>query len=242
MCATVSVPEAVYRLTGVSKTYFTNRIEVSALREIDFTIHERESIAVVGPSGSGKSTLLHILGTVDTPSSGTVRFGDQELTGLDDDRLAEMRSRSIGFVFQNYNLIPILSVFENVEYPLRIQRRALTKEVRAGIMGVLDEVGLADYARRRPSQLSGGQRQRVAIARALINDPAVILADEPTASLDTATSERILTLIRDLSARHRSTVVISTHDPQVLEYTGRHVHLRDGRITAIEGPDAAREN
>jgi len=242
MSVTISVPEEVYRLTGVSKTYFTNRIEVSALREIDFTIHERESIAVVGPSGSGKSTLLHILGTVDTPSSGTVRFGDQELTGLDDDRLAEMRSRSIGFVFQNYNLIPILSVFENVEYPLRIQRRALTKEVRAGIMGVLDEVGLADYARRRPSQLSGGQRQRVAIARALINDPAVILADEPTASLDTATSERILTLIRDLSARHRSTVVISTHDPQVLEYTDRHVHLRDGRITAIEGPGAARED
>ena len=234
MSATVSDAEIVFRLTGVSETYALHKIPVPALRDIDLTIRRGEAIAVVGPSGSGKSTLLHLLATVDRPSAGALWFRGRDLGKLSDDQLAELRSRQIGFVFQSYNLIPVLKVFENVVYPLRIQRRKIDRSRRERVMALLDEVGLAGCASRRPGELSGGQRQRVAVARALVIDPAVILADEPTASLDTATGARILTLMHDACARHAATLVISTHDPQVLTFTNRQVHIRDGRIEAIQ--------
>lgn len=220
----------IYQLKGIKKNYILNNIEIPALQGIDLDIKKQERLALVGPSGSGKSTLLHILGTVDRPTDGSILFQGESMQNLGESELADLRSKEIGFIFQNYNLIPILSVFENVEYPLRIRKIALTKEIRERIMYLLNEVGLAEYANRKPNELSGGQRQRVAIARALVINPSVILADEPSANLDSQTSIKILELITDLSKKYKSTVVFSTHDFQVLDYVDRKLFLNDGQF------------
>jgi len=220
----------VYKLKGIKKNYRLNHLDIPALKGIDLEVCSKERLALVGPSGSGKSTLLHLLGSVDRPTEGTLLFQGQEMQGLSETCLADIRSTEIGFIFQNYNLVPILSVFENVEYPLRIGKVKQNKANRDRIMHLLDETGLADFYRRRPNELSGGQRQRVAIARALVNNPAVILADEPTANLDSKTSTKILELIIQLSDKYNSTVVFSTHDHQVLEYVDRCLLMKDGNI------------
>lgn len=222
--------QEVYQLKDIRKNYQLNRMDIPALKGVSLEIGRKERLALVGPSGSGKSTLLHLLGTVDRPTEGELFFQGQNLQGINETSLADIRSSEIGFIFQNYNLIPILSVFENVEYPLRIRKKKQNAEERDRIMHLLEETGLAEYRRRKPNELSGGQRQRVAIARALVNHPAVILADEPTANLDSKTSTKILELIRELSNRYTSTVVFSTHDYQVLDYVDRCLHMKDGNI------------
>ncbi len=220
--------DIVYKIENVTKNYMLNKIPVPALRGVSLDITENECIAFIGPSGSGKSTLLHILGTIDTPTSGKVLFKGRDLSLLNDRELSIIRSKEIGFVFQNFNLIPILNVFENIEYPLRIRNISLTKEIKERIYSLIEDVGLSDKMKHKPGELSGGQRQRVAIARALVNNPIVILADEPTANLDSKTGYKIIELIRDLSQKHKSTVIFSTHDHKVIEFVQKKISLMDG--------------
>ncbi|HOV13527.1 MAG TPA: ABC transporter ATP-binding protein [Spirochaetota bacterium] len=225
--------KTIYSLKEVKKDYYLNKIVVPALRGIDFEIYEKECLAFVGPSGSGKSTLLHILGTVDSPTEGRVLFDGVDVSTLNDTQLSDIRAKKIGFIFQNFNLIPVLNVFENVEYPLRIRNLSLTKEAKEKIFKLIEDVGLKDFYKRKPNELSGGQRQRVAIARALVNEPVVILADEPTANLDSKTGDMILELIKDLSLRHNSTVVFSTHDQKIMNFVEKRVVISDGLIVDV---------
>ncbi len=224
----------LYKLDNVSKTYYLNKIPVNALSGISLDIHKNESLAFVGPSGSGKSTMLHILGTVDQPTEGKVCFKDTDMSALDDGQLSLIRARQIGFIFQNFNLIPILNVFENVEYPLRIRNIKLTREIKEKIISLIEDVDLKDKIRHKPGELSGGQRQRVAIARALIIDPAVILADEPTANLDSKTGDKILELIKSLTVKYGSTAIFATHDMKVINFVDKKIRIIDGVIDNIE--------
>ena len=226
--------KTIYSLKNVTKDYYLNKIVVPALRGIDFEIFEKECLAFVGPSGSGKSTLLHILGTVDSPTSGKIYFNNDDVSSLDDTQLSDIRATKIGFIFQNFNLVPVLNVFENVEYPLRIRNISLTKDIKNKIFKLIEDVGLKDFYKRKPNELSGGQRQRVAIARALVNDPVVILADEPTANLDSKTGDMILALIKELSIKHNSTIVFSTHDQKIMNFVEKKVLIFDGKITDIQ--------
>lgn len=225
--------KTIYSLKNVKKDYYLNKIIVPALQGIDFEIMQNECLAFVGPSGSGKSTLLHILGTVDSPTEGKIFFEGVDVSTLNDSHLSEIRAKKIGFIFQNFNLIPVLNVFENVEYPLRLRNRSLTNEAKDKIFKLIEDVGLKDFHRRKPNELSGGQRQRVAIARALVNDPVVILADEPTANLDSKTGDMILELIKNLSLKHNSTVVFSTHDQKIMNFVDKKVVISDGRIDEV---------
>ena len=224
----------LYKLENVSKTYFLNKIPVNALRKVNLEIHKRTSLAFIGPSGSGKSTMLHILGTVDQPNEGRMIFKDMNVSRLNDRELSNIRSKEIGFIFQNFNLIPILNVFENIEYPLRIRNVKLTKDVKGKILSLIGDVDLLDKIRHKPGELSGGQRQRVAIARALIIDPAVILADEPTANLDSRTGDKILELIKKLTAKYNSTAIFATHDAKVINFVDKKIKIIDGVIDDIE--------
>lgn len=227
--------KTIYSLKNVKKNYYLNKIPVPALLGIDFEITENECLAFVGPSGSGKSTLLHILGTVDHPTEGTVFFDGTDISTLNDFQLSEIRAKKIGFIFQNFNLIPVLNVFENIEYPLRIRNQSLKKETKDKIFKLIEDVGLKDFYKRKPNELSGGQRQRVAVARALVNDPVVILADEPTANLDSKTGDMILELIKNLSLRHHSTVVFSTHDQKIMNFVEKKALISDGLIVEVVG-------
>lgn len=216
----------------IVKTYVIGTVEVNALRGVNIQIEENEYIAIMGPSGSGKSTLMNILGCLDTPTSGSYRFSRNLVSEMNDNQLAEIRNREIGFVFQTFNLLPRASALHNVELPLiysgtpASKRRALAKEA-------LERVGLGDRVNHKPNELSGGQRQRVAIARALINKPKIILADEPTGNLDTRTGEEIMEIFEDL---HDSgnTVILVTHEEYIAEHTNRIVRLRDGVIERDE--------
>jgi putative ABC transport system ATP-binding protein len=204
------------------------RTLVPALRDVSLAIDPGEFIAVAGPSGSGKSTLLNLIGCLDHPSSGRVLIGGTDVARLPDDALSDLRARTLGFIFQTFNLIPVLSALENVEFPLLFQgaRRGSRERARRA----LEEVGLAQYIGHRPDELSGGQRQRVAVARALVTDPAIVLADEPTANLDSATGEAIIDLMLEINRRDGTTFVFSTHDPKVMAHAHRVVRLQDGRI------------
>lgn len=217
------------RAEKLTRVYRQDSIEVIALKDVDLEIAGGEFIALVGPSGSGKSTLLNLLGGLDRPTSGRLWVADRELGALSARELADMRLRHIGFVFQEYNLIPVLSAIENVEYVMLLQGVA-DEERRRRALAVLAEVGLIGLEDRRPGELSGGQQQRVAVARAIVAEPALVLADEPTANLDSITGAALMNLMRSLNETKGITFVFSTHDRMVMEHARRLVHLKDGQV------------
>jgi putative ABC transport system ATP-binding protein len=228
------------RLLGIHKHYRLGEVDVPALRGIDLDLPRGIFTVIGGPSGSGKSTLLNLLGCIDAPDSGSVDIDGRPVTSLGDDERSEFRSRHVGFVFQNYNLIPVLSALENVEYPLQLIERSASKR-REMARSALAEVGLSGLENRLPSALSGGQRQRVAVARALVKRPALILADEPTANLDQATGHELIGLMRHIQRTTGATFVFSSHDPQLMLEADLRVHLVDGLVTKIERNNTQQE-
>ena len=212
----------------LSRVYRTDMVETTALDSIDLDIAEGEFVAIMGPSGCGKSTLLNVIGMLDSPSSGSYRFAGVEVADLPEPKLADMRKKSLGFIFQSFNLIDELSVFENVELAL-LYHDIPASERKRRVDAVMDRVGIAHRARHRPSQLSGGQQQRVAVARALVAQPKLILADEPTGNLDTQHGEEVMKMLQTLNAEG-STIVMVTHSPAHADYAGRVVNMLDGRV------------
>jgi len=212
----------------IRKVYSTGKVDVQALRGVDLEIGSNEYVAIVGPSGSGKSTLMNIVGCLDTPTSGEYLLSGERVGGLDRNRLAEIRNRRIGFVFQNFNLLPYATALENVELPL-LFAGASAKERRERASAMLEKVGLGDRLEHKPTELSGGQMQRVAIARALVNTPAILLADEPTGNLDSAAGQAIVSLFAELHAAGQ-TIVLITHDAGIAKLASRVVQVRDGQI------------
>ena len=227
MPATPDMP--IVRLDGVEKVYDDEGIRVTALAGITADIPPGRFVMLVGPSGSGKTTLLNMIGCIDRPTAGTVTVAGQKISRLSDNALTDFRAQSIGFVFQNFNLFPVLSAYENVEYPLLLLGLS-ARERRERTTAMLAQVGLADQARQRPNQLSGGQKQRVAIARALVKSPALVLADEPTANLDSANGAAIIALMRAVQRQHATSFVFCTHDPQLMSHADETFSLRDGRL------------
>lgn len=223
---------SLLEMQGVTKSYQRGAQPVPALRGVELKIEKGEFLAIVGPSGSGKSTLLNILGCLDTPSSGSVRYAGTELSTLHEQALSEYRKSNIAFIFQSYNLIPVLTVQENVELPLVIERKFSKQEVAKRALDAIAAVGLKDFADRTPAQLSGGQEQRVAIARALVKNPLVVLADEPTANLDSATAEDVISVMETLNRERQTTFIFSTHDARVEAHARRIITLRDGLISS----------
>lgn len=225
---------ALLQLRDVKKTYLQGKVEVRALQGIDLDIVRGEFTAIAGPSGSGKTTLLNLIGCLDSPTSGTIRLAGDDLSKLDQNRLADIRREKIGFIFQSYNLIPVLTAKENVEFALSLLDKPKGTE---RVMELLAEVGLEGMEHRRPSELSGGQQQRVAIARALIKDPDLVLADEPTANLDSDTGRSVLELMQAINRNRGTTFIFSTHDAMVMEYSRRLITIHDGKIASDERRD-----
>ena len=224
---------SLVRVEGVSKEYLLGEQKVTALEDITLSIEEGVFLAIAGPSGSGKTTLLNIIGCIDNPTRGKVFIDDVEVTGRSPDQLADLRARTTGFIFQTFNLFPVLTAGENVEYPL-LQLPEISREERhKRIAKFLNVVGLERYAEHMPNQLSGGQRQRVAIARELAINPRIVLADEPTANLDSKTGESILKLMKDINRRYGTTFIFSTHDRHVMDMADRLVRIEDGRIAML---------
>ncbi len=220
---------ALVTVRGVTKTYTQNEVQAHALRGVDLTVAGGEFLVLVGPSGSGKTTLLNLIGALDRPTTGSISVGDTEVSSASGADLARLRLHKIGFVFQDYNLLPVLSALENVEYvPLLQGVPAAERRQRAN--DALVQVGLDGFQHRRPAQLSGGQQQRVAVARALAGQPLLILADEPTANLDSETGEALVRTMRKLNEEHGTTFVFSTHDEMVMRHASRIVRLKDGHV------------
>ncbi|HEX2953041.1 MAG TPA: ABC transporter ATP-binding protein [Bacillota bacterium] len=220
----------VIEVKDVRKDYPLGNTTVHALRGINLEVEEGAFLSIIGPSGSGKTTLLNIIGCIDSPSEGSIKVHDQEITKLNDSEVTDVRLHKIGFIFQTFNLIPVLNVRENVEFPLLLMRNVPKEEIDRRVEKLIEEVGLKEYIDHKPAELSGGQRQRVAIARALVTNPDIVLADEPTANLDSATSQSILELMRDLNEKEKTTFIFSTHDPDVLKYAKKIVKIKDGLI------------
>ncbi|NLW60108.1 MAG: ABC transporter ATP-binding protein [Firmicutes bacterium] len=219
------------QLREIKKTYVLGKTKVEALKGINLRVKKGEFVCVVGPSGSGKSTLLNIIGCLDQPDSGEVIVDNEKITNLNRNQLADFRANKIGFIFQSFNLIPVLNVYENIELPLLFMREQMpAKEKRAKIMQLIEEVGLKNEVSHKPDELSGGQRQRVAIARALVTGPKIVLADEPTANLDSATAQTIISLMRRLNEEEKVTFIFSTHDLSVTKYATNLYQLKDGRL------------
>ncbi|WP_313953121.1 ABC transporter ATP-binding protein [Accumulibacter sp.] len=262
---------SVVRIEHVSKDYQLGEQKVQALKDITLSVDPGVFLAIAGPSGSGKTTLLNLIGCIDTPTSGKIFINDADVSGRTADQLADLRARTIGFIFQTFNLLPVLTAAENVEYPLLHRKDLSSADRQKRVAYFLDIVGLSKFASHRPNQLSGGQRQRVAIARALVIRPAIVLADEPTANLDHKTGEEVLVLMKKINRALKTTFIFSTHDKRVIAKADRLVRVEDGEIallgvrshtkwslarnrpseasasnqqasTLAEGPDSAREN
>ena len=235
--------ETVIDIKDLTKVYKIGDIRVNALKGADLTLKEGEFVAIMGPSGSGKSTLMNIIGALDIPTSGTYLLEDVDISKLNDNRLAEIRNKKIGFVFQTFNLLSRSNIIGNIELPLIYSKGNPKRSRRRQIDKVIESVGLTEWARHRPNELSGGQRQRVAIGRALINDPAVILADEPTGNLDSRTGEEIIAIFQDLN-RQGKTILFVTHELELAKHAQKIIYLKDGMIIdeeRIESPIDARE-
>lgn len=214
---------------GVSKVFKVGEENFTALRDINLEIDSGSFMSFVGPSGSGKTTILNLIGGLDVPTAGNIFFKNTKLSAMNRNQMAQYRRKNIGFIFQTYNLFPVYSVYENILFPLLLNG-SKEKDARERVMNIINKVGLSDQIKKRPSQLSGGQCQRVAIARALVKDPLLILADEPTANLDSKNSLQILELMSELNQQYKAAVVFSTHDEKVTRYVRREVGLEDGKI------------
>jgi len=230
--------DSVVVCRGLSRVYTSDAVPVHALRGVDFDVAPGDFVSLSGPSGSGKSTLLNLIGALDRPTEGRVTVDGVDLATLSDSQLADLRLTKIGFVFQAYNLIPVLSARENVEFIMQLQGVSAA-ERRERALEILDALGIGELAERRPGQLSGGQQQRVAVARAVVTRPAILLADEPSANLDSKTTETLLELLRRINVERGVTIVTATHDPIVIGYARRTVRLKDGCIEADERTAAA---
>jgi putative ABC transport system ATP-binding protein len=220
----------IIEVKEVKKEYPLGKTTVHALRGVNLEVTAGAFISIIGPSGSGKTTLLNIMGCIDAPSAGSIKVQGVEIGRLTDRQITDVRLHNIGFIFQTFNLIPVFSVRENVEFPLLLMKKHTRREIDARVARFIAKVGLSGYIDHKPAELSGGQRQRVAIARALVTHPAIILADEPTANLDSETSKSILELMRELNEEEQTTFIFSTHDPDVLKYAKNIVKIKDGLI------------
>jgi putative ABC transport system ATP-binding protein len=218
------------KLEHISKEYHSNRLAVTALDDVSFTVQPGEFLSLAGPSGSGKTTALNLIGCLDHPTDGNLIIEKTNVSSLSKSELAILRRLHIGFVFQTFNLIPILTAFENVEFPLLLKGDAIADQRKERVRHILTEVGLKDLMHRKPAEMSGGQQQRVAIARALVKEPKLILADEPTANLDSDTGKEVLELMKRLNDEQGVTFIFSTHDPMVMDFAGRIIRLKDGKI------------
>lgn len=225
---------ALLELKGVKKIYQQGLVKVQALRGVDLQVELGEFTSIAGPSGSGKTTLLNMIGCLDQPTGGQVYLDEQEIGHLSKKRLALIRRHNLGFIFQSYNLIPVLTAFENVEFALRLLKKYDAKEIKERVLDILDSVGLKGLENRKPNELSGGQKQRVAIARALIKEPKIVLADEPTANLDSKTSTAILEIMVKMNKKLQTTFIFSTHDQLVMEYAERLLSIKDGQVIRDE--------
>lgn len=221
---------SLIELKKITKVYKKDKIDIFALREVNLKVEKGEFLAVVGPSGSGKSTLLNIIGCLDSPTEGEILYDGQLLRFLKEDQLADYRKNHIAFIFQSFNLIPVLTVKENVELPLVIEGKYNRKETNKKALEMIEAVGLKDMANRLPKELSGGQEQRVAIARALVKEPYVVLADEPTANLDSKTAENVISVMKNLNDKKQTTFIFSTHDKRIEQHAKRIITLHDGKI------------
>ncbi|AFG36295.1 ABC transporter ATP-binding protein [Spirochaeta africana] len=224
---------SIVEVRGVSKDYYLGKTVIHALQDVSLTVRAGEFLAIMGPSGCGKSTLLNTIGCIDAPTAGQVLLDGEDVAGLNDNQEAERRLHSIGFIFQSFNLIPVLNVAENIEFPLLLAR-VPRRERRERTARLMEMVGLSSHADHKPDELSGGQRQRVAIARALINNPRLVIADEPTANLDSETGQEIIEAMLRLNREEGVSFLFSTHNPEVTRYAGRIIKLRDGRVIGEE--------
>jgi putative ABC transport system ATP-binding protein len=222
---------SIISLSGLKKSYPLGSLEVHALKGINLEVIEKDFVSVAGPSGSGKTTMMNIIGLIDSPTDGKIFVQDREVGSLSRSELTKLRHETIGFVFQSFNLLPVLNVYENIELPLLLGRRHQSKQqIKEWVEHLLEEVGLENRMSHKPSELSGGQQQRVAIARALVTKPRIVIADEPTANLDTVTGDRILKLMKQVNKDEGTTFLFSTHDPSIWEMADHVIFLRDGMI------------
>jgi len=229
---------AIIQLSNVHKIYPLGKTEVHAVKGVTIDICKGDFISIAGPSGSGKSTILNMIGCIDTPTSGSVTINSQTTDTLSDREITDLRHKEIGFIFQSFNLIPVLDVFENIEFPLLLGKNRVAKEEKTEwIDFLIDEVGLTEWKNHRPNELSGGQRQRVAIARALVTKPGIVLADEPTANLDSVTGEAIIELMKKINRELETTFIFSTHDPSIVGIADHIIRLHDGVVESEERRD-----
>jgi putative ABC transport system ATP-binding protein len=224
----------IVSIANVTKEYHLGNVVVPALRGVSLQVNQGDFISIAGPSGSGKTTLLNLIGCVDTATAGEVLVASKNTATLNDRELTDLRLHTLGFIFQSFNLVSVLSVFQNVEFPLLLQGGMSAHDRRVRVDAILDQVGLSGHKKHRPNELSGGQRQRVAVARALVTRPKIVLADEPTANLDSATGQNIIDLMKDLNKSEGTTFIFSTHDQKVLKHANTVFYLADGLITGNE--------